>query len=151
MMDEQLGRVIRVARESLGLTQKALALRAGVSTRLWAEVERGERPNVSFSSALRMLAEVGVSVRLTEPGGTITPLEDTRSLAVARAARAVVRRGTWTGRQSVLSEEGREESAAPKRGALGAVARVSEQAFALAPPPQQPARTSRARPSAARR
>lgn len=45
---------------------------AGVSTRLWSETERGERPNVSAGSLLRMLGEMGVTLQpvtgLPNPG-----------------------------------------------------------------------------------
>ena len=94
------------ARKTLGLTQKELARRANVSERLWAEVERGERPNVSLETALRMLSEVGVSVRLNDPLGTSRELSDAQTIVAARVARAAVRRASWTGTQTTLAEEG---------------------------------------------
>ena len=66
MLTDQVGSLLRSARKTLGLTQAELARRARVSERLWAEVERGERPNVSLETALRMLSEVGVTVRLND-------------------------------------------------------------------------------------
>ena len=133
VIGERLGEVLRIARKSLGLSQRVAALRAGVSTRLWAEVERGERPNVSLATALRMLGEVGVSVRLTDPRGDSTRLRDTSTIGSGRAARAAVRRATWTGRQILLADEGSETPSARKGSArLAAVARVSEQALAIA-------------------
>lgn len=57
-----LGTVLRTHRIRLGLSQPAAAKQAGVSTRLWSETERGERPNVSAGSLLRMLREMGVTL-----------------------------------------------------------------------------------------
>jgi transcriptional regulator with XRE-family HTH domain len=118
---------------ALGLSQKELARRARVSHRLWAEVERAERPNVSLETALRMLAEVGVSIRLTGPSGASQELRDPATAAAARAARAAVRRATWPGRQLRLEQEGTDDVAGA-RGASGlaAVSSVSTQAFAVA-------------------
>ena len=58
----KLGSVLRARRTRLGLSQPEAAKQAGVSTRLWSETERGKRPNVSASSLLRMLREVGVTL-----------------------------------------------------------------------------------------
>lgn len=134
MLSAQIADLLKSARKALGLTQKELAARAGVSHRLWAEVERGERPHVSLETALRLLAEVGVTVRLTDPLGTSHELN--ASTTAARAARAAVRRATWQGRQIRLSQEGQEvddgPTSAPGADRLAAVALVSEQAFAVA-------------------
>ncbi|MBK6486699.1 MAG: helix-turn-helix transcriptional regulator [Gemmatimonadetes bacterium] len=133
MLTDQVGVLLKRSRKALRLTQKELAQRAGVSERLWAEVERAERPNVSLETALRMLSLVGVSIRLDDPLGTTHVLHDASSAAAARAARAAIRRTTWRGRQTRLSEEGTDvrPPADPAQG-VGAVARVSEQAFAVA-------------------
>lgn len=147
MLTTQVADLLKTARKALGLSQKELARRAGVSHRLWAEVERGERPNVSLETALRLLGEVGITVRLTEPMGTSRELGNTST--AARAARAAVRRATWQGRQIRLSDEGNEVDDAPTstRGAdrLAAVALVSEQAFAIAAGQQIPAQGATAR------
>jgi len=133
MLTDQIGKLLRTSRKVLGLTQKELALRAEVSERLWAEVERGERPNVSLATALRMLGEVGVSVRLDDASGSSHALRDPKAAATARAARATIRRATWNGRQIRLAEEGTEPPNRNKGAAgLAAVTRVSEQAFAVA-------------------
>ena len=132
MLTDQVGELLKSSRKALGLTQKELARRAGVSVRLWAEVERGDRPNVSLETALRMLSEVGVSVRLDDPLGSSHALRDPAAAATARAARAVIRRATWNGRQIRLAEEGADPLTAHEGAAgLDAVARVSEQAFAV--------------------
>jgi len=133
MLTDQVGEQLKASRRALGLTQKELARRAGVSERLWAEVERGERPNVSLETALRMLSEVGVSVRLDDAMGSSHMLRDPAAAATARAARAVIRRATWNGRQIRLAEEGADPLAANYGTAgLAAVGRVSAQAFAVA-------------------
>lgn len=67
MLSYQLGARLKCSRKALRLTQRELARRAEVSERLWAEVERGERPNVSLETALRMLNLVGVSIRFEDP------------------------------------------------------------------------------------
>lgn len=55
-----LGPLLRTRRLRAQLSQPEAARRAGVSTRLWSETERGQRPHVSATTLLRMLAEVGV-------------------------------------------------------------------------------------------
>jgi hypothetical protein len=104
-----------------------------VSHRLWAEVERGERPNVSLATALRLLAEVGVSIRLTDPFGRTREIRDAESDLAARAARAAARRQMWKGRQTRLGLEGGD----PARGVRGgrgvaAVSAVSERGYTIA-------------------
>lgn len=137
MLSTQIADLLKSARKALGLSQKELAHRAGVSHRLWAEVERGERPNVSLETALRLLGEAGVTIRLTDPLGMSRELSNPSTGArAARAARAAVRRATWQGRQIRLSAEGEEldDPPANTQGAdrLAAVALISEQAFAVA-------------------
>lgn len=134
MLSRQIADLLKTARKALGLSQKELARRAGVSPRLWAEVERGERPNVSLETALRLLGEVGITMRFTDPRGVSRELRIPST--AARAARAAVRRATWSGRQIRLSQEGEEaEHALPSTQSadrLAEVALVSQQAFAVA-------------------
>lgn len=136
MLTTQTADLLKTTRKTLRLSQKELAGRAGVSLRLVAEVERGERPHVSFETALRLLGAVGISIRLTDPLGNSCELGNPSGEAVARAARAAVRRATWQGRQIRLSQKGGEEEEAltNTQGAdpLAAVALVSEQAYAIA-------------------
>ena len=133
MLTDQIADLLKSARKAAGLSQKEVAGRAQVSTRLWAEVERGERPNVSLSTAIRMLSEVGVTVRLTDPRGESTELRNPGTADAARSARAAVRRATWTGRQIRLAQEGNDDpSSARGYDRLAAVRVVSEQAFAVA-------------------
>ena len=132
MLSGQIADRLMHARKARGLTQAELARRAEVSTRLVAEVERGERNNVSLATVLRLLAEVGLSVRLSgTPGRRLPSGESTRESA--RATRAAMRRGTWRGKQIRLAQEGVDDPvAAPGRDNLAAVTLVSAQAFAVA-------------------
>ncbi len=151
MVNEQIGRVLRGARETLGLSQTAIARRAGVSTRLWAEVERGQRPNVSLHTAVRMLAEVGVSMSLSGVGGVAAVIRDVSLERASRAARAALRRASWTGRQILLADEGSDEmDMVAGVGRLSAVGRVSEQAYTVAHATKQQKPVGAAHPRAAR-
>lgn len=67
---DTVGPLLRDHRLRLRLSQPEAARRAGASTRLWSEVERGERPNVSFGTLLHLLQVVGVALEaatLVEP------------------------------------------------------------------------------------
>ena len=152
MLSKQLAKLLRSSRKAAGLTQKELARQTGVSHRLWAEVERGERPNVSLETALRMLGAVGISLQLTDPRGRQRRLGGSATNPANRAIRAAVRRSTWQGAQIDLRGEGKASPPPPARGArLGAVALVSNQAFALARSlPRSPA-ASKSRPVSGRR
>lgn len=59
---DNLGPLLRTYRQRARLSQFEAARRSGVSTRLWSETERGERPHVSATTLIRMLAEVGVAL-----------------------------------------------------------------------------------------
>ena len=61
-----LGEHLRNARLKLRLSQQEAARRAGVGTRLWSEVERGARENVSASTILDMLSQVGLTLAIVE-------------------------------------------------------------------------------------
>ena len=125
MLSNQIADRLRHARKALGLTQRELARRAEVSTRLVAEVERGERKNVSLATVLRLLAEAGISVRLSGPVGRELPLRE--------SARHNSGRATWGGQQIRLAQEGVDDpGATPGRDRLAAVTLVSAQAFAVA-------------------
>jgi transcriptional regulator with XRE-family HTH domain len=67
-----LGERLRARRESLGLSQEALADRAGVHWTFLGQVERGQR-NLSLHNLLKIAAGVGVDpaelVRGLEPPG----------------------------------------------------------------------------------
>lgn len=127
MRAQQIAKSLRAARLKLGATQKAMAERVGVSPRLWAEVERGERPNVSLETALRMLKAVGVTLRLEDVPVRVTSEEE------ALQARAAHRRATWTGGRGRLGEDDEPRvDDLSEADRLGAVAMVSQFAYAFA-------------------
>lgn len=148
MPKDLVGELLKRARNTIGLTQVELAQRVGVSNRLLAELERGERPNVSLTTALRLMAEVGVKVQLTEPSGASVELGDAETLARARAH---VRRAHWTGRQLTLSDEGSDDPASTRAAnRVAAVGVVSQQAFSLARAKELPPLRGSARAPSAR-
>jgi transcriptional regulator with XRE-family HTH domain len=127
-----VGDLLHSARRESNITREQLARRAGVSTRLVGELERGQRPNVSLKSALKLLNLVGATVVLKSPGGMATEIADSATANLQRSARAAVRRKNWTGRQIPLHEE----QTAPRGGRLAttrlaAVAAVSRAGFAM--------------------
>lgn len=64
---ESFGRRIRDRRQSLGLSQSALADVVGVNRRVIGELERG-KPSVQLDIALRVAEAVGLDVVLHERG-----------------------------------------------------------------------------------
>src|SRR5216110_3431006 len=98
MFSERIGNLLQNARRQLDLSREELARRGGVSTRLVAELERGQRPNVSLESALKLLNVVGVSVVAKAPNGAAAEIRSEAAATLERAARAARRRQTWTGR-----------------------------------------------------
>src|SRR5947209_3399378 len=106
MFSERIGSLLKHARRQLDLSREELARRGGVSTRLVAELERGQRPNVSLESALKLLNVVGVSVVAKASNGAIAEIRSESAQATERSARAARRRQTWTGRQIFLHDEG---------------------------------------------
>lgn len=74
-MDEEailneLGKRIRTQRKSIGLTQEALALAAGVDRSYFGAVERGER-NITFTVLCRLCAALRCDIALLT--GAIPP------------------------------------------------------------------------------
>jgi HTH-type transcriptional regulator / antitoxin HipB len=88
-----IGGLIRARRRALGLDQRTLASRVGVS-RLWlGEVERG-KPGASLALVLRTLAALGVTLSAPEQpseSGTVTgdfaPVQSADINAIVAAAR----------------------------------------------------------------
>lgn len=133
MLSQILGQFLQRVRKQLGISRQELAHRAQVSTRLVAELERGDRPNVSLESALRLLNLVGVSIVATAPDGSTAEIRDANSAARERAARTALRRRTWSAARSHLHES----DEAPDAGRsdvlrLSAVSKISKEAFGLA-------------------
>lgn len=133
MLSDSLGPLLKTARRQLSLSRKELASRAGVSPRLVAELERGQRPNVSLESALKLLSLAGVSILARTPNGAGAEIRPAFASELERAARAANRRRTWKGRRVSL-HEGTDDLPVARSTAtrLGSVARVSRQAYALA-------------------
>jgi transcriptional regulator with XRE-family HTH domain len=63
-----LGQQIRQRRRAAGLTADKTAALAGVSRRLLLELEQGKRPNVGFSSVLRILSFLGLRMEVQPRG-----------------------------------------------------------------------------------
>lgn len=133
MLSGKLGQVLLHARKLQRLSREDLARRAGVSTRLVAELERGDRPNVSLESALRLLSQVGVSVAAQAPDGAVAHVGDSQSANIERAARAFVRRRMWTGALAHVHRAGQAPAGGGSpRDRLAALTQISNQAFGLA-------------------
>lgn len=137
MLSTPIGPFVRAARRRLGLSQADLALRARVSARLVAELERGERPNVSLETTLELLGVLGISVRLASHDGEVVEIRGSTAEVLDRQARAARRRKIWTGQRVSLRDSG--EAPAAGRSAeerLRAVAEISRQAYAVAGAPK---------------
>ena len=133
MLSDILAEFLRDTRKQLGLSREQLARRAKVSTRLLAELERGERPNVSLESALKLLGLLGVSIVARAPDGATAEIRNARTIALERGARAALRRRTWTGEHVHFHRAGEAPSAGRSPAErLSAVSQLSKQAFALA-------------------
>jgi transcriptional regulator with XRE-family HTH domain len=133
MFSAQIGELLKHARQRLKLSREELARRCGVSTRLVAELERGQRPNVSLETTFTLLNAVGVSVIAQAPSGAKVEMRSTSSAALERAARAEHRRKTWKGRHIYLHDEGDEPKPARSQSKrLAAVIKVSKQAYLIA-------------------
>lgn len=63
-----IGALIRARREQAGLDLKTAASRAGVGRRLLLEVETGMRPNVSFTTVIRLLTLFGLEIDVVTRG-----------------------------------------------------------------------------------
>lgn len=136
MLSARFGALLKTARQHLGMTRDELARRGSVSARLVAELERGERPNVSLESALKLLRVVGVTVIASAPNGASAEVRDSSADALARAARAARRRETWTGRHVRLHEEGADpEPGRSKVKRIAAVTQISRQAHKISSAP----------------
>ena len=65
---EQIGNSVRLARKSLGVTQKDLALTSGTGLRFIIELEQG-KPTCQIGKVLTVLHTLGISVQLNLPTG----------------------------------------------------------------------------------
>ena len=127
MENREIAEALRLARLRRGTTQRDIAAQVGVSTRLWAEFERGERPNVSLQTVLRMADAVGLRF-------TIADARPEVEIAISSAReRAERRRAEWTGGHALLGAD-IEPSVQLLTSAerFVAVAEVSQLAYAMA-------------------
>jgi transcriptional regulator with XRE-family HTH domain len=139
------------------MSRADLARESGVSVRLVAEFERGERPNISLETALRLLDLVGLSLSTKThgrsgarraaigPRATARAERDERGDRAGSMTRAEMRRRSWTAGRS--SRSGLDsEPVTPSAGAerIRAVAEASILAYAIA----EAGERGRQRPSA---
>ena len=76
MLSEPIGGLLKAARKQLNVSREELARRVGVSTRLVAELERGQRPapaDVDRSSDTPSRRGRGPAIRPVEIGSTLVP------------------------------------------------------------------------------
>jgi HTH-type transcriptional regulator/antitoxin HipB len=78
------GTHLRTARRTRGITQAQAAILAGVGVRLWNEAENGRRAQVGLETVLRMLAVVGVELRVA-----VRPLNGPDTAAAPHMSREV--------------------------------------------------------------
>lgn len=132
MSQRTLGELLKSTRKLLGITQADAAKRAGVSTRLWAEVERGEREHVSLDTTIRLLGEMGIEMVLEAPTGARIGLTHGSAAERARLVRAEIRRATWTVRKIRLGDADEPPAAGPIAQRLAAVHEISRTAYEIA-------------------
>ncbi len=128
MLSDAIGLELRTARTARGVSRASLAAQAGVSVRLVAELERGERPNVSLETALQLLRALGMTLR---PAAAET-IGDPDGARRARDERTAVRRATWVGAIASLSDERAPVPPDTIRGRIAAVTQASNLAHAIA-------------------
>ena len=63
---KQIGDLIKTARKSMGVTQRALAMTSGTGLRFIIELEKG-KPTCQFGKVLTVINTLGISVDLTLP------------------------------------------------------------------------------------
>jgi transcriptional regulator with XRE-family HTH domain len=76
---QEMARTIASHRRQRGLTQDALARKAGVSRPLIAKLETGRYPEVGVKKLLRILHAVGLDLRITALNLKRPTLEDLRA------------------------------------------------------------------------
>lgn len=65
---KELGAAIRAERKSIGVTQKELAMTAGVGLRYLIELERG-KPTARMEGMFKVLQALGLKLSVTPPSG----------------------------------------------------------------------------------
>lgn len=65
----RIGGIVRARRKNLELTQRELAVRAGVSERLVVSLELGDAPGIRFDKLLLVLEALGLSLSVADDEG----------------------------------------------------------------------------------
>jgi predicted transcriptional regulator len=73
---EKVGESVRVARQNLGVTQRAFALTSGTGLRFIIELEKG-KPTCQLGKALAVMNTLGITVLLELPQATKPAKQDT--------------------------------------------------------------------------
>ncbi len=63
---KQIGEMIKTARKSMGVTQRALAMTSGTGLRFIIELEKG-KATCQFGKVLTVIHTLGISIELTLP------------------------------------------------------------------------------------
>lgn len=92
MRSKQVGVLLALARTQLKISQAELARRAGVSTQIVADIERGTRPDLGLDVVLAVFEAAGVSFVLREPHDASSPLSVAPAENTARQTRAAAGR-----------------------------------------------------------
>jgi len=76
-VEKQLGKAVRLRRQSLGLSQEALAHRSGLHRTYMTDIERGTR-NPSLRTIAHIAAGLGVAIDTLLAGITVEPSRQTQ-------------------------------------------------------------------------
>ncbi len=63
---KDIGELVKAARKSIGVTQRALAMTSGTGLRFIIELEKG-KPTCQFGKVLTVINTLGISMELTLP------------------------------------------------------------------------------------
>jgi HTH-type transcriptional regulator / antitoxin HipB len=67
---QEIGKLVRDTRKSLGVTQKDLALTSGTGLRFVIDLEKGEE-TCEFGKALTVVQTLGIKLTLTPPAAAV--------------------------------------------------------------------------------
>jgi transcriptional regulator with XRE-family HTH domain len=93
----RVGRILRAVRRHLGLTQAAIAKRAGISQSVYSRAERGDLTGMTVGTLDRVAASIGASlvVDIRYQGGRGDRLVDAAHAALVEIVVGVLRRHGW--------------------------------------------------------
>jgi transcriptional regulator with XRE-family HTH domain len=97
MNTDRVGRVLRAIRLDLGLTQQAVATRAGLSQSVYSRAEQGELAGMTLSSLDRLVEALGagLSIDIRYRGGLGDQLADAAHAALVDYVVGVLRDRGW--------------------------------------------------------